>query len=115
MRAVAILLLVRCVCLGSEISGIWRLKNATPRASTVPLAIQIEQTEDQLQVLKIMAGPHGQYLEHFTLSGAAVRSTPAGAEITISGETWTIGARGELTLRRGRVHFVLKPAQGVVE
>jgi hypothetical protein len=57
MRAVTIILLVARLCLGVEISGIWGLKHPDKAG---PLAIQIEQTGDQLVVLMIMASPGGK-------------------------------------------------------
>ena len=54
-------------------------------------------------------------MEQFWLTGAAIHALARAIEITVAGETWVIGARGELTIYEGNgQRLVLEPAEGVV-
>ena len=55
MKLLAVLLASACVCFGSDISGVWRLKHASADGPSVPVAIQVEQYGDHVQVLKLVS------------------------------------------------------------
>ncbi len=63
-----------------------------------------------------MATPEGKHLQQLWLGAAAIHSLASGIEITVAGETWIIGAGGELTIRQvSGQYIVLEPAEGVVQ
>jgi hypothetical protein len=116
MKVLAVLLIAVSACLGSDISGMWRLKHAAADGPSLPIAVQVEQFGDHVQVLKLVSTALGKRVEQLWLGTAAIHTLARAIEITVAGETWIIGARGELTIHEanGR-HVVLEPAEGVVE
>ena len=116
MKALAVLLVTASACFGSDISGVWRLKHASADGPSVPIAVQVEQYGDHVQVLKIVSSIRGERVEQLWLTAAAIHALARGIHITVAGETWIIGAHGELTINEANgQRVVLEPAEGVVQ
>lgn len=111
MKAVMMLLVFASASLGSELCGIWILKSSKSTAAPASLIVQIEQTQDQLVILKITAGILSRRVYRLA-EGLEVRTFPHGSEIRLPGETWVIGSDGQLTIGG---HLVLVPAQKMPE
>lgn len=116
MKILALLVIAVSTCCGSDVSGVWRLKHASADGSSVPIAIQVEQYGDHVQVLKLVSTVFGKRVEQVWLNAAAIHTLARAIEITVAGETWIIGARGELTIHEASgQRVVLEPAEGVVQ
>lgn len=116
MKIATLLLIAASTCFGSEISGMWRLKHTTADGPSVPMAIQVEQYGDHVQVLKLVSTVFGKRVEQLWLTAAAIHILSRAIEITVAGETWIIGAHGELTIQQASgERIVLEPAEGVVQ
>lgn len=116
MKIPALLLIAAFTCFGSDVSGVWRLKHASADGRSVPIAVQVEQCGDHVQILKLVSTAVGKRVEQLWLSAAAIRALTRAIEITVAGETWIIGARGELTIHEADgQRVVLEPAEGVVQ
>ncbi len=116
MKVLAILLVAACACFGSDISGVWRLKHASADGPSIPIAVQVEQYGDHVQVLKIVSTALGKRVEQLWLGAAAIHALARAIEITVAGETWIIGPQGELTIHEANgQRVVLEPAEGVVQ
>ena len=115
MKVLAVMLVAACACFGSDISGLWRLKHASADGPSVPVAVQVEQYGDHVQVLKIVPSIRGERVEQLWLTATAIHVLAKGIEITVAGERWIIGAHGELTINEANgQRVVLEPAEGVV-
>ena len=116
MKILALLLMAASTSFGLDISGIWRLTRATADVASFPIAVQIEQCGSDLLVLKVMATPQGRHIEQLWLHAATIHVLTKAVEITVASETWTIGARGELTIHEASgQRIVLEPAEGGLE
>lgn len=116
MKTLALLFIAVSACFGSEISGVWRLQRAAAEGPSIPIAVQVEQWGDRVQVVKIISTTHGKRVEQLWLTSAAIHTVEKAIEITVAGETWIIGARGELTIREASgQRVVLEAAEGVVQ
>ena len=115
MKIPTLLLIAASTCFGSNLSGVWRLKHASADGPSVPIAIQVEQYGDYVQVLKLVSTVFGKRVEQLWLSAAAIHTLARAIEITVAGETWIIGGRGEMTIHEANgQRVVLEPAEGVV-
>jgi len=92
----------------STLTGTWA--GQPPASAAGPVAVQIEQSGDRLQVVKIMAIHDRRSLERVLLDPSAIRSTQAGVEFQVADEIWTIARSGELVITHDKQRFVLKPA-----
>ncbi len=116
MKILAVLLVAASSCFGSDISGVWRFKHAAADGPSIPIAVQVEQYGDHLQVLKIVSSIRGKRVEELWLTASAIHALAGAIEITVAGETWIIGPHGELTIREANgQRVVLEPAEGVVQ
>lgn len=116
MKTLALFVIAAFTCPGSDISGVWRLKHAAADGPYPPIAVQVEQCGDNIQVLRSVSSIRGERVEQLWLTAAAIRTLASAIEITVAGETWIIGARGELTIHEANgQRVVLEPAEGVVQ
>ena len=116
MKSVALLLIVVSSCLGSEISGAWRLKHTAADVPFFPIAVEVERCGSDLQVIKVIAAPDGKHLQQLWLHAAAIRVISGGTEFTVGAETWTITADDELTIQEADgQRLVLERSEGVVQ
>jgi hypothetical protein len=123
MRIMALIVVLSFTCVGSEsLSGIWSLnRHKSTKGTSRPIAIQIEQNADHFDILRIVGGNQGKYVEKITVNAAEIHSTHSNTHMTIAGsmETWTLRRSGELIIKRktGRhrnEHFVLDHAREAV-
>ena len=116
MKALALLFIAVSLCFGSEISGVWRLQHAAVDGPSIPIAVQVEQCGDRVQIVKIISTTTGKHVEQLWLSSAAIHMVAKAIEITVAGETWIIGTRGELTIHEtSGQRVVLEPAEAVIQ
>jgi hypothetical protein len=116
MKVAALLLIAASACVGSDISGIWRLKHAAADRYAFPIAVQVEQAGDHLQVIEIVTAGREKQIHVLWLTVAAIRANPGATELDVAGEIWTIGATGDLTIHEANgQRLVLEPAEGGVE
>src|SRR5690348_16325170 len=116
MKGLVLLAIAASTCFGSDVSGVWRLKHASADGPPFPVAIQVEQCGDHLQVLKLVSTTVGKRIEEFWLTAAAIHRFASAIQITVAGESWIIGARGALTIEETNGQRVeLEPAEGVVQ
>lgn len=116
MKAIPLLLIAVSACFGSDLSGVWRLEHASADGPSYAIAVQVQQCGDHVQVLKIVSTAVGKHLEQLWLTAAAIHTLTRAIEITVAGETWIIGARGELTIQDASgQRVVLEPAEDVVQ
>ena len=110
MKILTLLLIAASTCFGSEISGVWRLKHATADGRSAPIAVQVQQCGNHIQVLKLVFTVVGKRVEQLCLSAAAIHALARAIEITVAGKTWIIGARGEPTIHEANgQRVVLEP------
>lgn len=116
MKIVVLFFIAVSVCVGSEISGLWRLQHAAVYGPSIPIAVQVEQCGDRVQVVEIISTSNGKRVEQLWLSSAAIHAAAKAIEITVGAETWIIGPRGELTIQEeSGQRVVLEPAGEVVQ
>ena len=68
MKALAVFVIAALTCSGSDISGVWRLKHPWADEPSFPIAVQVEQCGDHVQVLKIVSSIRGERVEQFWLT-----------------------------------------------
>ena len=116
MKAASLLLMLASVCFASDVSGVWALKHAAVHLPACPIAVQVTQVGDRVQVLKIVSTPLGRRVEQVWLEAAAIRTLAKTIELTVGLETWTISADGRLKIDQiDSQPVVLEPAERVVQ
>lgn len=116
MKTVVLLLMAASTCFAVDISGVWRLKHASADGPSHAIAVQVEQCGDHVQVLKLVSTVFGKRVEQLWLPAAAIHALASGIEITVAGESWVIGVRGELTIHQSNgQRLVLEVAEGVLQ